>query len=338
MGVSIKSSQVTCSSCSNKFHASCANVTSTELKYFMETGSKWNCSTCIASLRTRRSSASDALLDNTSLGCSSADSNAPLTTEHFNTIMNELRIFGSIRDEVTEIRNLQNDLSLKISEIISGQSELKRCVEDCKAKITSHSSLLGQHETKINCLEQTVSELISGRDSLQAKVVKIETSMPEFNCPISNSAVAAELVAAESTERFRRSHNLIVRFLPEADADNSTNDIETIKEVLEHVVGGSSENIVSISRLGKTSNPKPRPIRIIFKNTLTPISLLRNGTRLRCTRFSRIKLEDDKTPSQVKYLQSLRDELKTRLDAGEKNITIKYTRGIPAIVNVPAKN
>ncbi|WP_219823849.1 hypothetical protein, partial [Enterobacter cloacae complex sp. CH23B] len=51
--------------------------------------------------------------------------------------------------------------------------------------------------------------------------------------------------------------------------------------------------------------------------------------------FSRKKLyiKDDSTLKQREYLSKLRDELNSRLDRGEKDLTIKFIKGIPSIIS-----
>jgi hypothetical protein len=45
-----------------------------------------------------------------------------------------------------------------------------------------------------------------------------------------------------------------------------------------------------------------------------------------------ISISDDKTSKQLEYLKNLRTELQLRRDNGEDNITIKYVKGIPSII------
>ncbi|KAJ8950953.1 hypothetical protein NQ318_008394 [Aromia moschata] len=47
--------------------------------------------------------------------------------------------------------------------------------------------------------------------------------------------------------------------------------------------------------------------------------------------------KNDKTERQQKYLKSVQSELKDRVQYGEKDITIKYIKGIPTITKIPAK-
>ncbi|KAG8252273.1 hypothetical protein J6590_061179 [Homalodisca vitripennis] len=45
-----------------------------------------------------------------------------------------------------------------------------------------------------------------------------------------------------------------------------------------------------------------------------------------------VVLARDRTPYEIKYLSNLREELRTKRENGERNLTIKYRNGIPTIV------
>jgi hypothetical protein len=61
--------------------------------------------------------------------------------------------------------------------------------------------------------------------------------------------------------------------------------------------------------------------------------VLRNKNKLINSDLPRsISISDDKTSKQLEYLKNLRTELQLRRDNGEDNITIKYVKGIPSII------
>lgn len=58
--------------------------------------------------------------------------------------------------------------------------------------------------------------------------------------------------------------------------------------------------------------------------------LLQKRTKL----SENIKIYSDQTPEQKRYLQIVREELDERLRNGEKDLKIKYFKGIPRITQI----
>lgn len=81
-------------------------------------------------------------------------------------------------------------------------------------------------------------------------------------------------------------------------------------------------------RLGKYIPTKNRPIKVCFDDTHTPRFLLRNKIKL----HENIQIYADQTPTQKQYWQSMKEELQTRTNNGEKDLIMKYIRGVPRIV------
>jgi hypothetical protein len=88
-----------------------------------------------------------------------------------------------------------------------------------------------------------------------------------------------------------------------------------------------------IIRIGKPNSPNTRPLKVSLSNDLIAKEVLRNKNKLINSDLPRsISISDDKTPKQLEYLKNLRTELQLRRDNGEDNITIKYVKGIPSII------
>lgn len=54
--------------------------------------------------------------------------------------------------------------------------------------------------------------------------------------------------------------------------------------------------------------------------------------------LANVNISCDRTPIERKFLNDLRVELKIRVDAGERNLPIKYRNGVPRIVSTASKN
>lgn len=51
-----------------------------------------------------------------------------------------------------------------------------------------------------------------------------------------------------------------------------------------------------------------------------------------------VRLFSDQTRQQQEYMKNLRNELRRQIDGGEKDLVIKYVKGIPKIVKQSPKN
>lgn len=144
-----------------------------------------------------------------------------------------------------------------------------------------------------------------------------------------NVPSAANPSTGEALEKLKRSHNLIIGYLPECQ-----NDDQRIKAIITSIDPTSSQSMLSFRRLTSKNNSagKPRLIKVVFNNIMTPKNILRNKSALLSTEFKSITIRDDKTPEEICFLNSLREQLKTRKSAGEVDITIKYIKGVPSIV------
>lgn len=121
-------------------------------------------------------------------------------------------------------------------------------------------------------------------------------------------------------------------YVPETNNKNyhsrQTYDIEEIMKLTASIIENCPIPIKS-KRLGKYVPGKNRQLKVFFSNSKKSKLLLRNKTKLQ----ESIKFYSDQTPAQNKYLQSVMEELNKRLENGEKDLIIKYFKGIPQIVD-----
>lgn len=143
----------------------------------------------------------------------------------------------------------------------------------------------------------------------------------------------SEQIITEVAERTRRASNIIIFNLEESEsADLKTkidHDIVKVNELILETTGKVIPDIKAI-RLGRRTDPnKKRPLKVILDSQQSALMILRNKTKIR---NNNIKINSDQTPMQQKHLKDLRENLKSRTDQGEDNLTIKYLRGVPKIV------
>ncbi|KAG8260446.1 hypothetical protein J6590_097228 [Homalodisca vitripennis] len=87
-------------------------------------------------------------------------------------------------------------------------------------------------------------------------------------------------------------------------------------------------------RLGKASQDRIRPIKLILPSESEAINLLK-GFAKESSKFGYLKeisLSNDKTPKEMDYFKNLRSTLAARISNGEQDLIIKFIKGIPKIV------
>lgn len=179
--------------------------------------------------------------------------------------------------------------------------------------------------------------ILSLKDDFNGKFVALNNKIAN----ISVTPRTQEEIIVEATERVRRSQNIILSGVPETpEASNGPpNDARIVGEILSIVNRNSAfdHNPLHIQRLGKPSD-KPRLIKVVLSNSHVAKNILKSKNALAGTRFKNVRIQDDKTPKQIEFLNTVRTELKERLDAGETDLTIKYKNGIPTIIEAGIKN
>lgn len=131
-------------------------------------------------------------------------------------------------------------------------------------------------------------------------------------------------------ERSIRANNVVLFNIVEKDGVSDVEKVNDALAIIDPSLVALPENIF---RIGKKDGSKCRPIRVRFKYPEQARLCLRKKSSLMASdEFSRVAIQDDKTPSQLNFLQELRNDLKTRLDSGETNLTIKYKNRVPQIV------
>lgn len=143
-----------------------------------------------------------------------------------------------------------------------------------------------------------------------------------------------ETIVREARDRIKRENNLIIYGIPE---DPNVNDVDEATAVLK--IAKSTENIIlnpmNVSRLGaiNPSQTRPRPMRVVLNNSFEVIAVLRNKNALKTEqKYKNVLLKNDETPYQRELLLKCKNNLKERTDNGELNLTIKYIKGIPSII------
>lgn len=159
-----------------------------------------------------------------------------------------------------------------------------------------------------------------------------------------DSMVATERIVQEVAERERRKNNIVIYGVAESSQSTSRRDqheldVASVGDILTFL--GASADGISLTRLGKYDSSRQvskRPIRVALSSENAVTSVLRRCRNLRDYRLPGIALSRDKTPMQADLYKRVRMELQQRLAAGESDLYIKYTSGIPAVAKSKSRS
>jgi hypothetical protein len=138
----------------------------------------------------------------------------------------------------------------------------------------------------------------------------------------------------EYADRERRKVNIIIHNLPESAKeklqDRNEDDIKRINEMIEHGTGVSDVKITKLIRLGgrgQNQQSKPRLILATLDSPDRRRVILAAAKMLRPTDdWANIYISADLTPSEREKEKKLRQELRERRDAGERNLIIRSSQ------------
>lgn len=181
-------------------------------------------------------------------------------------------------------------------------------------------------------------------NSLKAAIVslreEIQSLKSAVNTPVESalSMIDTEKIIQEISDRESRKTNVIL--YNSIETGNSKNeqlalDVAQINEICTAAELNVSD--FQVHRLGKldlTNTTRRRPIKIKFASEASASSLLRKSTQIKSVdKWSSLGLSRDRTVMQRELYSNVRTQMRERMDAGERNLRIKYRNGIPNIVS-----
>lgn len=191
-------------------------------------------------------------------------------------------------------------------------------------KLTSFEPRICESEKRIKLLEDEVKSLRSADNSGS----NLETVIEEFH------------------DRERRSRNVILYNIPESKSKTLSvrieHDSKHISELTCHFGNLDLDYAFKSYRIGRPSQDKVRPLKVVFRSVGAVMDFCKNfqqtGLRNLNSDLHSVSLSRDRTPTERKHLNELRDTLKARTDNGETDLTIKFLNGVPKIVQNKSKN
>lgn len=239
----------------------------------------------------------------------------------------------------TEIMTFLNDFAKTQNENLS---IIKDEIITIKDEIKTIKSATENFTLQVNQINNDIENIKIDYSITQEKIKNIEkeismlksTDFPSHSASnIKSPFLSYENLILELNERSEREKNVVIVGVPERN-DKSlnarlTHDSEQYMQLISTLIENCPKPN-KLMRLGKYVPGKDRPLKICYTNRETPKILLQNRSKLP----EKIKMYSDQTPAQKRYLQHIKDELKRRLEDGEKDLVIKYNKGTPCITKI----
>lgn len=326
---------VKCTRCPEVQHAQCVNLKPNDVAYLNDSGDPWICGQCSQKPgRNLRSNSTSSASSKTRSG------KEPATAEQVNRLMSSLQ---TVSKDIAEIKMTQQAIQTELHMINTTLMEHSRIIGDhsaaiarCQADLEDQSSAVAGCRTLLDDLSDSHRRISDRMKSLESGLLTLQsTSVGADNAEAGSSPSSTRLPPIDSLDEVKRCHNLIIAALPE-----SSNDDQQVRKIVDIISPASSQAILATSRLGSSNSQSrnPRLIKVTFSNIITPRIILRNKASLLDSEFKKVSVRDDKSPREIRLLEELRRQLKSRQLAGERDLTIKYVKGTPTIVSRPTKN
>ena len=154
-----------------------------------------------------------------------------------------------------------------------------------------------------------------------------ETQPPTHAPPVGSTAFTGGVQAlTEFADREQRKNNIIIHNIAESTEDTAplreTSDRTTIKDLVRNGTKLDDVNIEKLVSIGKRNPNRPRLLLVTLDCERTKI--LSNAWRLKNnTKWENTFIDPDRTLQEREEHKALRNELKSRRDAGEDNLVIR---------------
>jgi hypothetical protein len=204
--------------------------------------------------------------------------------------------------------------------------------------------------TDIATIKTDLCQVTERLATLEPRIVVAETRLTAVEAKLNSltpGPSSVENVVEEVRDRELRSFNVILHGIPEGKSKTSAerikHDHDSINKILEALCKTNSSKSFKFFRIGRATQGKIRPLKVIFKNKSDVSDLFNNFDlnillNIDSDFFRDASISRDRTALEREHLSKLRAELKNRTDAGEDGLTIKYRGGVPKIVKTVQKN
>ena len=243
------------------------------------------------------------------------------------------------------------NVSDKLYQIIHDEADtIHWYCRTCNASAGNMLKIMTQLQSQQAGLQADISDLKNGllrhegeckdvQQSLNKKMDELKNEFTQSGNVMRSSKVLEELEKVEKSvesrledieERERRKSNLIIYGLPESDEVNplqrKDDDTQKARSAISQSFGEESLSILATYRLGRKSEGKTRPLKVVLKSADVRDEILRRyraAVSAESLPDSSIQLSRDRTQREREEYRRLRNELKLREDKGEENLMIR---------------
>lgn len=255
-----------------------------------------------------------------------------------------------IREEIAELRTQTSKIMTILTSLRDNQNEfiekINKDVNDIKNQISDIKITTDYLKAEQNIIKTDISDIVNKNVAIECKIKNLETEFQLLKenqtqtnpTMISFNETHFQDMLNEINERETRNKNIIINGIKEQESNDKDQrkNLDT-KEVVEIIksINNDCPSPLKVFRLGKFQSNINRPIKVCFASQEIAKSILRNKNK---ANKDSISIYSDQTPQQRKYLSHLKEELKKQIGMGKKNLTIKFIKNVPKIVEVPPKN
>lgn len=245
-----------------------------------------------------------------------------------------------IKCELGEIRKQMSEMMIYLKSVNNTHTEnlnkLREDVASIKNDARNIRAAVDTLTTEQNKLKSEVAGLVDFARQTEMRMDALESNLQQLHATnltaTTTTPLPCEDIITEIKERSQRAKNIIVAGLAErneiGEAEKTEADQTEVINIIEKIYPECPEPI-KIFRLGKRNQGKSRLVKVCFETQETAISILRKKHTLKS---ESIKIFGDQTPYQKDFLKSLKDKLASQTANGEKDLIIKYIKGVPKII------
>lgn len=207
-------------------------------------------------------------------------------------------------------------------------------------KIHSKSGLLWSCKTctpvgnDINELKNLILALSNEVQTLKTTISNLSTNCSSSKLPLQQT----EEIIQEVFERNKRQCNLIIYNVKETSGvtsrEQSALDVAIINDLaLQLNIPSPTANPVRLGKFDATNASQSRPIKMRLNSADDVLVVTTKFKKLKAQdKWNAINVSKDRTPMEIAYYKSVREDMHRRLEAGETNLKIKYRNGLPTVV------
>lgn len=292
----------------------------------------------MSSVRKTRSQSVTSKSGHSAVGkAGTAGSSLCLTSESLGRLFAELATIRATQESIVKdldcIRESQTSLS---TEIDAKYDRMWGEFKGFTSRLDDQEKVISDHTNSITIVESRLSKIEADLDAI--KNTPVVSSNMQAASAAAQGSLTIDGLSEELCERVKRSRNVIVFGVDEPRADSAAtrkledeNYVTALFNTLEvHPV------ILRVFRLGRRKEAGgKRPMKVVCQSEEAVHNIIKNVRKLKNKReFVNVSVSYDRTPRQLAQYRVLKEEVKNRLDSGEKNLRIRYVSGTPKIVSL----